>query len=472
MKNNLISKFLKFAVGPLGGALIGFITVPITTWLVSPEQFGLTTMFTLLQTLLTSFVYLGIDQAYVREYNSYKGEKQTLLLNALLVPMGIAVVLMAILLIFMNQISVYLFTEINVIVMSSLVIWVPFVVIERFLLLNIRMQEKGLQYSLFSILVKISVMVLTIGLLLTFERSYTSIVLGAVIGQILANLALLFVSRQLLDFKGAKIDKQLIKRMLHFGLPILPAMVITWVLNSTDRLALDYFSTIENIGIYFAAMKLVSALTMVQGIFATFWVPVAYRWHEEKVPDKQFTQVSYALTIVMGSMFIGILLFKELAVWILSPEYSQAQYILPFLLFMPIMYTMSETTVLGIAFARKTHWNIWVSFAAALVNIILNVALVPSIGAVGAAIGTGVAYITFFWVRTLISRQYWYKFKLAFYIMNTVMLFIAASLNVIVQNQSIYAINIIMLAIFLGVNFLFIRSVFDLKQLLQSKLKK
>ncbi|MGL5382366.1 MAG: lipopolysaccharide biosynthesis protein [Culicoidibacterales bacterium] len=468
----LISKLFYFAIGPLGGAVIGFITVPITTWLVSPEQFGLTTMFTLLQTSLVSFVYLGIDQAYVREYNSYEGKKQTLLFNAIIIPLGIAMAIMAILLIFMNQISIYLFTEINTLVMSALIIWIPFVVLERFLLLNIRMQEKGLQYSLFSILVKVSVMILTIGLLLTFERSYTSIVLGAIVGQILSNLVLLFVSRKLLNFKSVQIDKELIKRMLRFGLPILPAMMITWVLNSTDRLALDYFSTIENIGIYFAAMKLVSALTMIQSIFATFWVPVAYRWNEEKVPNQQFTQVSYILTTIMGLMFIGILLFKELAVWILSPEYAQSQFILPFLLFMPIMYTMSETTVLGIALARKTHWNIWISFVAAIVNVILNLLLVPQIGAVGAAIGTGLAYVTFFWARTLISRKYWYKFNLSFYVINTIMLLIVATLNVIVRSQFIYLLNIIAIIGFLGVNLLFISTIFDLKFIFKKMLKK
>lgn len=74
-KENFFSSLLKFAIGPLGGAMIGFITVPVTTWLVDPEQFGLTTMFTLFQTLLTSFIYLGLDQAYGREYNNRKYTK-------------------------------------------------------------------------------------------------------------------------------------------------------------------------------------------------------------------------------------------------------------------------------------------------------------------------------------------------------------------------------------------------------------
>lgn len=462
-KENLLQKLLYFAVGPLGGALLGFITVPITTWLVSPEQFGLTTMFTLFQTLLTSFVYLGIDQSFVREYSSYKGSKENLLFNAMLIPMAISIFLMIGILFFINPISEYLFSEVNMLIMIALIIWIPFVVIERFLLLNIRMQEKGLQYSAFSILVKLTVMIVTILLLFTFERTYTSIVLGAIIGQIVGDGILLFFSRKVLKFINVKIDETLIKRMLSFGLPLLPAMVITWVLNSTDRIVLDYFSTIQDIGIYFSAMKLVSALVMVQGIFATFWSPVAYRWHEEKVDTKKFTQVSYTLSFVMGAVFIGILLFKELAIWILSPEYAEAQYILPFLLFTPIMYTMSETTMMGISIARKTHWNIWISLLAALINIIVNILLVPSMGGIGAAIGTGVAYIIFFWARTIISRKYWYKFSLLPYVMNTFLLLLIAGLNVSVKNDSIYIVNVLGLGIFMIINGMFLAKTFDFK---------
>lgn len=465
--NGILNKFLKFALGPITGAIIGFITVPMTTWLVSPEQFGLTTMFTLFQTLITSFIYLGIDQAYVREYNEYKDSKKKLLFNAMIVPLVLAGIIMIILAIFMNPISQYLFKEINTTIMIVLIIWLPLVVIERFLMLQIRMQEKGLQYSFFTIVMQLNIMIITIALLLTIEKTYTSIVLGALVGQIISIILLISIY-----FKNNRLDitlpdLQLIKRMLHYSLPILPAMVVNWMLNSTDRIALDYFSTIENIGIYFAAMKIVSVLAMVQSIFATFWLPIAYRWHEEKVDTKQFTQISYIVMFVMGIFFIGILLFKEVAIWILSPEYSEAQYILPFLLFMPIMYTVSETTVLGISLSRKTHWNIWISCIAAIVNIILNIILVPKIGAIGAAIGTGCAYIVFFFLRTIISRKYWYQFNLSFYVINIMFLMVIATINVFIRAQVVYMINIFSLLLFIILNVFIISKVVDIKRIIK-----
>ena len=167
---------------------------------------------------------------------------------------------MIVLLLFMQPISIYLFSEVNYVLMNCLILWIPFVVIERFLLLNIRMQEKGMQYSLYNILTKIFIMILTIGLLLYYQRTYTSIVLGMILSQMISCIILMILSRKELDFKNDRIDLTLIKSMLKFGLPILPSVIIVWVLNSSDRLVLNQYSTIDEIGIYFAAMKLVTAL--------------------------------------------------------------------------------------------------------------------------------------------------------------------------------------------------------------------
>lgn len=78
----------------------------------------------------------------------------------------------------------------------------------------------------------------------------------------------------------------------------------------------------------------------------------------------------------------------------------------------PVMYTMSETTAVGIGFSRKTYYSIVVSAAACIVNIVCNFIFIPIWGGTGAAFATGISFIIFFWVRTLISRKVWWKFRL------------------------------------------------------------
>ena len=57
---------------PVITASLGLILIPLTTFFVAPEEFGRASMFMLAQTIMQSFLYLGFDQAYAREFNQDK----------------------------------------------------------------------------------------------------------------------------------------------------------------------------------------------------------------------------------------------------------------------------------------------------------------------------------------------------------------------------------------------------------------
>ena len=75
------------------------------------------------------------------------------------------------------------------------------------------------------------------------------------------------------------------------------------------------------------------------------------------------------------------------------------------LIFAPIMYTVSETTVMGINFKKKSVYFIYISIIISIINIAGNMLLVPIIGARGAAISTGFSYIIYFTLRTYFSQK-------------------------------------------------------------------
>jgi len=198
-----------------------------------------------------------------------------------------------------------------------------------------------------------------------------------------------------------------------------------------DKLALRSFSTFEEIGFYTAANKIVAVLLLIQTGFSTFWTPVAYETHEKSPDDTSlYSRVSKLLAAVMFMVSLLLIGFKDIIVLILDSAYLPAANIMPFLIFYPIMYTVSETTVIGINFAKKTHWHLWISLMAASVNFIGNSLLVPIYGAKGAALATGVSYVVFFYSRTLISRKlYRVDYSLMRYTMATFILIFVAFIN-------------------------------------------
>ena len=114
---------------------------------------------------------------------------------------------------------------------------------------------------------------------------------------------------------------------------------------------------------------------------------------------------------------------------------------MPFLLFTPIMYTISEVTVMGIYFKGKTGWTVIVSLVSGIVNLCLNTILIPKLGAIGAAIATGFSYITFFWIRTILSRCIWFNFPLKDYVIVTIVLVTNAFISSFVRGWGVLMIN-------------------------------
>lgn len=427
-------KLFGFSIGPIVGAIIGFITVPITSHLIDPDQFGLANMFNLANTILTLIVLIGLDQAYMREYNEYK-DKKKLLFNAMLIPIISTIIISIILILFSDFWANILFSDSTFTIPIILLgLCSPFFIIEKFLLLTIRMDEKALKYSLWNIFSKTLNLICLIILLLLFRRNFESVVYATIISQFLISVMLVIVCRKDIRISKNSIDKELIRGLLKFALPLLPATLIGYGLNSMDTIFLRVMANYTEIGYYSVALRIVTLLTLVQTSFSSFWAPTAFKWKTENKEHKVFELVSKGISLLMSLILIGILIVKDLIPILLSEKYSHVIYILPFLLFHPIFYTLSETTTLGISFSRKTGYNILVSGISLIINLILNSLFVPKYGAVGAAIATGISYLAFFWVRTIISKKLWYKFPIEHFVITSVILTGIALINTINKN--------------------------------------
>src|SRR5699024_825516 len=148
-----------------------------------------------------------------------------------------------------------------------------------------------------------------------------------------------------------------------------------------------------------------NALQIIQTAFTSFWVPTAYRWEKEKKDMKNFSFISDMVLLIMTIGFFFILFFKKYIIIILSSDYSEAQYVAGLLSLTPILYTISETTTLGIVFSGKSYYNVFVSVFSIIPNLLLNYLLVPKYGTIGAGIASASAYIVFCIARTYYSRK-------------------------------------------------------------------
>lgn len=445
-------KFLKsigsFSIGPIVGAILSFITVPIITHFISPTEYGKTSMFLLAQSTISTVIYLGMDQAFVREFNGFKDKIQKLLLNAMIIPVSLSLFVGIILVVFDDHISNFLFGVVNEhIAVYALALAIPFMIFENFSLLKIRMEEKGLLYSFFTIFLKTIILILTILFFLVYENSFRSVVYATALGEIFTGILLYFVVLRKYNFEKELIDKDLQKQMLKFGLPLVPAFAVGWILTSMDKLMLRTMCNYEELGLYSAAFKIVSVLSVLQACFTLYWTPLAYRWYQEKKTVFRFEIVGKVVSILMTTVCMGVLLLKELVALILGYDFRNAIMIFPFLLLYPVLYTLSEITGLGIGFKRKTIYTLLVTSVSAIVNVALNWYLIPIFKGKGAAIATGISYVVFFWLRTIISRRLWYKFRINIYFVTNIIVIFNCAVHTFMQGYVPYLITLFTLLV-------------------------
>ena len=430
--NVFIKRLFGFSLGPVISAFLGFIMTPVTTWLVVPEEFGKAAMYTLALTLTSMFIYLGLDQAFVREYNAVK-IKNNLLWNCFLVTVFFSLIIAIIFLLLWDPLSNLLFGSSEKFIITLLALSLPVAVFQRFNLLVIRMEEKAKVYSLLTIVQKLINLPVLILLLVYYEKSFKSIILAQFFSLLLVGLLAFLLNKEKWSFKF-RIENKMILDLLSYGLPLVPAAIFMWLLNSMDKIALRIWTDFYEIGIYSAAFRIVMILEIAKSSFSMFWSPTAYRWYESGVQNEKFINVSHKLTVVLLVTFSLIIIFKDVIILILNQRYHDSAIIVPFLLFIPVMYIMADTTKKGINFSRKTIFSLLVTGCAAGINLIGNYILVPMMGALGASIATGISFIVFFWINTLISRKLWFKFKIVFYIVNILLMLLLATIAVFCQN--------------------------------------
>lgn len=142
------------------------------------------------------------------------------------------------------------------------------------------------------------------------------------------------------------------------------------------------------------------------------------------------------------------MLIKDIIVLILGSDYHGAAFILPFLIFGPVMYTISETTVIGINFMNKSKTHMTISLIVFIIDIIANLLFVPIFGTRGAAFSTGVSYILFFFLRTYYSQKYYsIEYNIKPIVVLTILFFVYALYNTFNQ-LDIVSIILYLLIIF------------------------
>lgn len=420
---------LGFALGPVAAALFGFITLPVVTWFYPAEDIGRLAMLQVAVNLSLLVFCLGLDQAYVREYHGHQNREA--LFKTALAP-GLLLLGLVTVLVLLNPtlLSRILFDSTNSALAGMVLICVLSAFALRFLSLVLRMEERGLAFSVGQFLPKLFFLLL-IGVYAVSGWGHDIQALLFAHTLSLFSVALLFLVlrwRVCADAIKQKMDLAELGAMLRYGFPLIFAGLAFWGLTASDKILLRALSNLEQLGIYSVAVSFAGAALVLKMIFQTLWAPQVYKWEQEGETSKRIQTMNDYMLVVVSMSFCLIGSSSWLLDYLLPAGYGQVKLILISCLGYPLLLVLSETTAIGISLARKTRYALVVALVAFAANVGLNWLLIPDYAAAGAAVATIVSFWLFFILRAECACRVWQPFpRLEQYLTVTVLTVLAAS---------------------------------------------
>lgn len=450
----IVNQFATIGIGTLVSMVIGIITTPIITRMVAPDAYGRLNIFTTYSNIALFVLCLGLDQALVRYYYEVDSieYKRGLIRKCIKYPIYITILLSAIIVIG-SSVCPQLF-EFSPFLMGTLCIYTLIEVVARFSYMVVRLEYKTKLYSILEIIRRLVYLAISVVLLVIINGCDVEILSIATTVSVLVPFLLSIVFNNKI-WKVALDTKCTIstKELIGYAYPFIFSFGITAIFQAFGKLALNHYSTYEEVGVYSSALTLIQIFSFIQTAFNTLYAPMAIEHYTKDKEDKKFyITANQIITVIMFFVGISVILFKDIFALFLGEEYREAAKLLPFMVFYPIMYTVSETTVQGLIFMKKSKLQVVVALVSCMVSILLNVMFVPAYGSIGCAFAMGVSYIVFFTVRTVLANRYYkVNFQLAkFYILTGVVV-IYATYNTFGQNVLVSLVMYVICISVLGV---------------------
>lgn len=412
MKDGILKHFLTIGIGTLINMLLGLLTTPIITRIVDPAEYGQFSLFTTYASMAMIVLCLGLDQSLVRFFYEKKNleYRRALLFRCLVFPVACSVAV-GVIFFLLTYFGVIPF-EFDALITGLLCLFVFAQLVYRFSLLIVRLEYRSRTYSILNIAHKAFYIVIALGLIAAVGKNYLlMLVLATVAAEMLCAFISIYTQRDVWRFGRMRMEdcNISIRELIKYGYPFILTLGITSLMQSIDKLSLNHYCDYTEVGVYASAMTLINVFSIMQTSFNALWAPMAVEHYSDAPDDRTFyRQGNRIITPVMFFIGLSLILVKDIFILLLGEKYRYAAYIMPFLAFQPIMYTISETTVSGLVFMKKSGLQIWAAVGACLTNFVGNTILVPRLGGQGAAISTGLSYIVYFTIRTFLSNRYFY----------------------------------------------------------------
>lgn len=438
MYKRLLKDASLYSVSSLVARGFSLITVPIYTRILSPADYGALDLLSYLAVLVPLFVGAALDQGIARFYHDAADdlERKRFASSALFY----TVFVFALFIPFVKPVAnllahEWLHDQVGeaTIVLVFVLIWANAIfTIANNLLIYLFLSRRYAICSIGNTLV-------SIGLGFAFVVYFRWGVFGILLGQALSvgvfTLLSLYFGR---ESYALIFDRQSLGKMLTYSLPLVPGTLAFYVMQYVDRYAINQLSGLHDVGLYGIGARVASLVNLFLMGFQGAWSPTIMKnFREENAPEKFCVVFSYYFFVVTV-ILVGLSLFgKEILLLLTTKTFSEGFIVIPLLTLAAILASIGQYFTYGIQIAKKSHYRLYLNFAALAINVVLNYVLIPPLGIIGASLAT-VLSLTF---MTVVGM--WLSQRLYYVPYRWVNIITAAVLAIVVSNSVIVMGNLV-----------------------------
>jgi len=387
VKKHLRTSIIYVGLGflPMG---VNFLLAPLYSHLLSPEQNALVGQATLVQGFMAVFLNFSIDGGFSRMYFDYYKSRVQLYeyLSSVLIFTILLSFLILIILYFFGNYIFMTFQKNGIFTFTKYGIWVFIttlcVLLQSVFLAYFRNEEKPLQYSLVSLSYFFFALGFTLVGLLIFRAEALGSIIGKAGGYLLATLIylVLFFLKT-----GLKFNFFQIKKSLHFSIPIMPYLFSMALYTNIDRIIIERFFTLHDLGIYNFALIIASAVAVFISASQNTLIPVIYKeLAEERINETKinriFTFFHYGVTIIISIGLFITIFFTNIFI---AKEYRSFLNYIGILFLAYIFRAYYLIYINNFFFYKKTKWIFLITLTSFLIGVLFNYLLIPWFGIVG-----------------------------------------------------------------------------------------
>ena len=274
-----------------------------------------------------------------------------------------------------------------------------------FILLQVR--ERSITYSF----INVTNFLLTTAAIIIFVVLLREGALGSLKGQLIATAVFCFVGLAIMKKDiGLNFNPTKLRESLAFGLPMIPHELAGWTLSLIDRIFLAGYTSLATVGLYSLGYQFGSILDFITTAINFAWVPFFFSTVKEKGIKESgpiFAQLTTYYMIFLMFMALGIAFFSENLIFLMAtPEFYGAARVVPYIVLAFVFNGMYYMTVNQLFLHKKTYFVSFATFTAALLNIGLNILLIPRYEMIGAAIATIISFAYSFVIIYYFSQKY------------------------------------------------------------------